>query len=118
MQKHLVFGWYNMNKKISTFNWNQIQDLSEDEIEIKIHEILSQITLSQKIDLIVGYIPFITGGIAMMIRYNGTPNPAGECKELGIPPFRFSEFPRGVVTNHFTSFPVSIARETFFGTPS
>ena len=105
MQKHLVFGWYNMNKKISTFNWNQIQDLSEDEIEIKIHEILSQMTLSQKIDQLSGDIPFITGGIAMMIRYNGTPIPAGECKELGISPFGFSDGPRGVVMNHSTVFP-------------
>jgi beta-glucosidase len=46
----------------------------------------------------------------MMRAYNARPIPAGDNSRLGIPGIRFSDGPRGVVMNHSTCFPVSMAR--------
>ncbi len=86
------------------------QPLSEEQIEVKARELLAQMTLDEKIGQMSGDTPRMPGMIEMMRAYNIRPLPAGENLRLGIPGIRFSDGPRGVVMNHSTCFPVSMAR--------
>lgn len=86
------------------------QPLSEEQIEAKARELLAQMTLDEKIGQMSGDTPRMPGMIEMMRAYNMHPLPAGENLRLGIPGVRFSDGPRGVVMNHATCFPVSMAR--------
>jgi len=95
------------NEKIE---WNEFIGLSEDEIEKKAREVLSKMTIEEKVKQMSGDISLIRGGIPMLIRYNKDPIPAGEIKRLGIPPILFTDGPRGIVMGKSTCFPVSMAR--------
>ncbi|MFX1450974.1 MAG: beta-glucosidase [Promethearchaeota archaeon] len=95
-----------MNK----INWNKFIGLKNDEIEQKAQEILSMMTLKEKIEQMSGDAPLIRGMISMAKRYNEKPITARECKRLGIPAIKFSDGPRGVVMGNSTCFPVSMAR--------
>jgi len=86
------------------------EPLTDAEIEIKIQEIMAQMTLREKIKQMSGDISYFSGGIKMARAYNTEPIPAGENLRLGIPGIRFSDGPRGVVMYHSTCFPVSMAR--------
>lgn len=86
------------------------EPLTDVEIEIKIQEIMAQMTLREKIKQMSGDISYFPGGIKMARAYNTEPIPAGENLRLGIPGIRFSDGPRGVVMYHSTCFPVSMAR--------
>lgn len=79
-------------------------------IEIKARNWLAQMSLDEKIDQMSGSTPLFSGLIEMLRAYNFRPFPAGENRRLGIPGLQFSDGPRGVVVNHSTCFPVSIAR--------
>jgi beta-glucosidase len=86
------------------------EPLSKDGIESKAQNLLSQMTLEEKIHQMSGDTPMIRGGLEMMRAYNTRPLPAGENLRLGIPGIRFSDGPRGVVMYNSTCFPVSMAR--------
>jgi beta-glucosidase len=84
--------------------------LSEKQIEEKARGLLAQMTLDEKIGQMSGDTPFVSGMLEMVRGYIMRPLPAGEDLRLGIPGVRFSDGPRGVVMNHSTCFPVSMAR--------
>ena len=84
-------------------NWDELKDLSDEEIEKKANHILSIMTIEEKLWQMVGNMP-------AMPRYNHVPIPAGVDESLGIPGIYFSDGPRGVVVGNSTCFPVSMAR--------
>jgi beta-glucosidase len=90
-------------------HWEKLRDLSADQIEEKIKEIIPKMTIEQKLNQMKADWSLIPMGLKM-IRYNSVPIPAGEDKKLGIPPILFTDGPRGIVIGNSTCFPVSMAR--------
>ena len=73
--------------------------------------LVARMTLDERLDCLDGDLPFwaglehlATGG------YHRRPFPAAAVPRLGVPGFRFSDGPRGVVIGPATAFPVSMAR--------
>ena len=91
-------------------NWDDLKDLSVDQIEEKAKQILSIMTLKEKLNQMVADQTVTEGGPKMQKRYNAESISAGEDKKLGVPGVLFSDGPRGVVIGSSTCFPVSIAR--------
>ncbi|KKK42956.1 MAG: Thermostable beta-glucosidase B [Candidatus Lokiarchaeum sp. GC14_75] len=91
-------------------NWEELKGLSDGQIEEKAKQILSIMTLEEKIHQMAGDDTLTEGGPKMQKRYNAEPIPAGEDKKLGIPGVLFSDGPRGCVIGSSTCFPVSMAR--------
>src|SRR5512139_745429 len=93
---------------------NQSKDqaaLSRAEIDIKIDDLLAQLTLEEKIEIMDADTPFWPGMAFMMGGgYNKQTWNAGVIDRLGIKGVRFSDGPRGLVMEGATTFPVSIAR--------
>jgi len=82
-----------------------------EQIEAKAHELLTQLTLDEKIEMMDGDVAFWPGMVEMMGGgYADHPWPAGVISRLGIPGIRFADGPRGVVMEGATTFPVSMAR--------
>jgi len=75
-----------------------------------VQELLRRLPLEERIDLLSGDTPFLSGSLEMIKAYNFRPFPAGAKPEWGISGIQFSDGPRGVVMNHSTCFPVAIAR--------
>ena len=78
-------------------------------------ELVSMMTLEEKIGCLDGAVPFwvgikdiTTGG------YHSRPFRAAKVERLGVPGFHFSDGPRGVVVGEATAFPVSMARGATF----
>src|SRR5512137_328231 len=67
-------------------------------------------SLKEKIQQMSGSTPLFPGLFDVWLAYNTRPLPAGENTRLSIPAICFSDGPRGVVMNHSTCFPVSMAR--------
>jgi len=85
--------------------------VSKEQIEAKAQELLTQLTLDEKISMMDGDPPFWSGLTEMMGGgYAAHPWHAGVVSRLGIPGIRFSDGPRGVVMGGATTFPVSMAR--------
>ena len=84
-------------------NWDELKGLSDEKIEVKAKNILSLMTVEEKVWQMVGDMP-------AMPRYNHVPIPAGIDEKLGIPGMNFSDGPRGVVVGNSTCYPVSMAR--------
>jgi beta-glucosidase len=85
--------------------------LSDEEIEIRARELLSRMTLEEKVRAMSGDEPFWPGMSKMIDEgYNLRPYLAGENPRLGLPGLRFGDGPRGVVLGASTCFPVSMAR--------
>ncbi|MFX0101987.1 MAG: beta-glucosidase [Candidatus Hodarchaeota archaeon] len=91
-------------------NWKELRDLEDGEIEKKVAEILSMMTLKEKAFQMCGKESLILGGLKMLRRYNSYPLPSGDDKKLGIEGVKFSDGPRGIVMGSSTCFPVSMAR--------
>jgi beta-glucosidase len=86
-------------------------ELSSEQIEVKAHELLVQLTLDEKIEMMDGDVSFWTGLVDMMGGgYGDHPWNAGVISRLGIPGIRFADGPRGIVMDGATTFPVSMAR--------
>ncbi|MHA1229260.1 MAG: beta-glucosidase family protein [Candidatus Helarchaeota archaeon] len=98
---------YNENFRI---DWDKLRDLPEEDIERVAREIVSKMTIYQKLNQMSGNQTMMRGGISMIIRYNAKPIPAGEDTTLGIPGIYFTDGPRGIVMDQATCFPVSMAR--------
>src|SRR3990172_5935467 len=86
-------------------------ELSSEQIEAKAHEMLAQLTLDEKIEMMDGDVAFWAGMMEMMGGgYADHPWNAGVISRLGIPGIRFADGPRGVGMQGATTFPVSMAR--------
>jgi len=87
---------------------------TDEEIAAHIDGLLAEMTLAEKVHMMSGHGFFSqyqeSGG-----RWGGHPYQAGGgCERLGIPPFYFTDGPRGVARGHSTCFPVSMARGATF----
>ena len=91
-------------------NWDELKDLNDEEIEEEAKQILSIMTLKEKLNQMVADQTVTEGGPKMQKRYNAESISAGEDKKLGVPGVLFSDGPRGVVIGSSTCFPVSMAR--------
>jgi len=95
------------------FDWGSLRadrPLTPEEVDQRATELLSHMTLKEKIAQMTGDTPLLRGALQMLVAYNYRPIPAGENRRLGIPPLCFTDGPRGVVMYHSTCFPVSMAR--------
>ena len=83
--------------------------MTTEEINRVTEEILSRLTLGEKIYFMSGSIKnkyrFMIDG-----KYNFHPWVAGGSRRFGIPPVKFCDGPRGVVCGYSTCFPVAMAR--------
>ncbi len=85
--------------------------LSPEQIDARAKELLAQLTLDEKTNLMSADPPFWPGlGDMFNGGYNAHIWPAGATPRLGIPGIRFSDGPRGIVMKGATTFPVSMAR--------
>jgi len=91
-----------------------INTQNQAEIEQLAYKYLDALTLEEKVRFMQGDLPLFPHIIAMGIHYNSRPLPVGKIKRLGIPPFGFSDGPRGIVMANSTCFPVSMARGATF----
>ncbi|MEA3440713.1 MAG: glycoside hydrolase family 3 N-terminal domain-containing protein [Chloroflexota bacterium] len=87
-----------------------VEPLNKEQIANKAQDILSQMTLDEKLAQMTGDSSILRDGWGMLTAYNFTPIPSGENQRLGVPALQFTDGPRGVALNHSTCFPVSIAR--------
>jgi beta-glucosidase len=85
--------------------------LGAEQTETKAHELLAQLTLDEKMEMMDGDLSFWSGVVEMMAGgYADHPWNAGVISRLDIPGIRFADGPRGVVMQGATTFPVSMAR--------
>ncbi|HEY6697678.1 MAG TPA: glycoside hydrolase family 3 N-terminal domain-containing protein, partial [Acidimicrobiales bacterium] len=87
-----------------------------DPIDARSRELLDELTLHEKLHLLSGDTPPVSGLIGLVRHYNEEPYVAGAVPRLGIDGIRFSDGPRGVVMGHATAFPVPMARGASFDT--
>jgi beta-glucosidase len=82
-----------------------------EEVETQARQLLSQLTLEEKIEIMDADTPFWSG-LAFMMNdgYNKQTWNAGVIDRLGIQGIRFIDGPRGVMLPGATTFPVSMAR--------
>ncbi|TXT64701.1 MAG: Thermostable beta-glucosidase B [Promethearchaeota archaeon] len=99
----------NVRESILELNWESFENLSPEKRGDLAKKILAAMTLEEKAEKMAGDDSFIHV-IGMLIHYNKSPISAGNIEELGIPGIEFTDGPRGVVLNHSTCFPVSMAR--------
>jgi len=91
-----------------------LKDLSAQQTEALVEEILSSMTLERKINQMSGDEMLDSLALTITREYNKTPYYAGEDRELDIPAVKFSDGPTGVVMYHSTAFPVPVARAASF----
>jgi len=86
--------------------------LDAGQIDARARELLSALTLDEKLGLMDGDTPFWPGLAEMMAPggYASRPWVAGAVPRLGIPGIRFVDGPRGIIMKGATTFPVSMAR--------
>lgn len=85
----------------------------------KAKELISRMTLEEKVDLMSGWErPWPHGAPSQEKHYNYIPYAAAGCERLGVPPMMFCDGPRGVVCGigESTCFPVSMLRGASFDT--
>jgi beta-glucosidase len=87
-----------------------------DSVDARARELLDELTLHEKLHLLSGDAPPVSGLIGLVRHYNEEPYVAGAVPRLGIGGIRFSDGPRGVVMGHATAFPVPMARGASFDT--
>jgi beta-glucosidase len=85
-------------------------------IDARARNLLDELTLHEKLHLLSGDTPPVSGLIGLVRHYNEEPYVAGAVPRLGIGGIRFSDGPRGVVMGHATAFPVPMARGATFDT--
>ena len=84
-------------------------DIHNNDLENRVADILSRMTLAEKIGEMSGKSGIIDL-IVMAVRYNLKPFRSGGSRRLGIPPLMFTDGPRGVTAGRSTCFPVAMAR--------
>jgi len=82
--------------------------MNEEEIELFVGKVLNELSLKEKVHLMSGngFIKYIFIDRGLFKRTI----PGGGLNRLGIPTFRFTDGPRGVIIPGSTCFPVSMAR--------
>jgi beta-glucosidase len=92
------------------------EQLSDAQIDARARELLEQLTLDEKIQMMSGDKPFWPGIADMLLGggYADHPWVAGAVPRLGIPGVRFADGPRGVIMDGGTTFPVSMGRGASF----
>jgi beta-glucosidase len=88
--------------------------LSREHVEEKAQALLEQMTLKEKVWMLNGNWDPIGSFVKYQNRYNPIPIETNGCPRLGISPIAFTDGPRGVVMDHSTCFPVSMARGASF----
>jgi beta-glucosidase len=84
------------------------EGMTLQEIEEYTSQALSEMTLQEKVHLMAGHDFF---KIFLKDRgFGKSVFPGGGCERLSIPPYRFTDGPRGVVITGSTCFPVTMAR--------
>ncbi|MGH9215506.1 MAG: hypothetical protein ACRDZS_04550, partial [Acidimicrobiales bacterium] len=68
-----------------------------DGIDARARQLLDELTLHEKLHLLSGDTPPLSGLIGLIRHYNEEPYVAGALPRLGIGGIRFSDGPRGVV---------------------
>ncbi|TFF96210.1 MAG: glycosyl hydrolase [Promethearchaeota archaeon] len=96
-------------KEIKEWKWSDFGELNQNQIKKKAEQIIKVMSLEEKAWLMSGD-KAILSVVPMLIHYNKNPIPAGVLGNLNIPGILFADGPRGVVLNHSTCFPVSMAR--------
>ncbi len=81
-----------------------------EQVEEKAREIVAALTLKEKIRFMSGSWANARSFILDGFKYNYRPWRAGGSKRLGVPPVKFVDGPRGVVSGRSTCFPVAMAR--------
>jgi len=94
--------------------FNKECKLSDQQINEKANQLISQMTLKEKVYLLNGNWTILKNIIVHKNAYNPTPIATNGCKRLGVIPVKFTDGPRGVVMGHSTCFPVSMARGASF----
>jgi len=89
--------------------WKAVVESEGEDRELRIKELVSQMTLEEKVDQMHGDTT-VLDMVIMVVRYNLRPYTSGENKRLGIPASKFTDGPRGVALNNSTCFPVAMAR--------
>jgi len=84
--------------------------LTKEQADEKARHLLTQMSLKEKIQQMSGSTSLFPGLLEVWLAYNIRPLPAPENERLTIPALSWSDGPRGVVMNHSTCFPVSMAR--------
>ncbi len=84
--------------------------LDSQNVEAQAQNLLTQMSLEEKVAQMSGSATRIPGLITMLYKYNYKPYPAGPNPRLGIAAMQFTDGPRGVVLYHSTCFPVAIGR--------
>jgi len=84
--------------------------LTKEQVDERARHLLAQMSLKEKIEQMSGSTPLFPGLFEVWLAYNMRPLPAGQNTRLSIPAICFSDGPRGVVMNHSTCFPVTMAR--------
>ena len=100
-----------MNDQLTFAGFGSGAKLSREEIEVKIHALLTDLTLDEKLGMMDADTPFWPGFFEMLGGgYANHPWNAGVVSRLNIPGMRFVDGPRGIVMDGATTFPVSMAR--------
>ena len=97
--------------------WGELPRLvptDDAEIDAFVDNLLSQLTIEERIRLLSGDDPLVSGLVEMANWYNRRPIPAGAVTRVGLPGIRFSDGPRGVVMYRSTAFPTPMARAATF----
>ena len=84
--------------------------LTKEQIDEKAGHLLAQMSRKEKIQQMSGSTSLFPGLFEVWLAYNRRPLPAPKNERLTIPAFCWSDGPRGVVMNHSTCFPVTMAR--------
>ena len=82
--------------------------MTEEEIDSVVMKALNMMTLKEKVATMSGYNFYLL--LLKDLKFGVRPYPGGGVKRLNIPPFLFTDGPRGVIMPGSTCFPVSMAR--------
>lgn len=96
------------------FNKESDCAITADEAKKIANDLLSKMTLKEKVWLLNGNWDPLSNRIRHGNSYNPTPISTNGCERLNVSPVRFTDGPRGVVMGHATCFPVSMARGASF----
>jgi len=93
-----------------------IENCSKEMISEFVDEMISQLTLEEKIGIMSGQSTEekLMDDLFVIEHYNMKPYPTMSIDRLGLPNVRFVDGPRGVVAGSSTCFPVSMARGATF----
>jgi beta-glucosidase len=99
------------NKQTTFVNFEPGIEISGEQLDAKVNELLAALTLDEKLGMMDADTPFWAGMIEMLGGgYADHTWNAGVVPRLNIPGIRFADGPRGLVMDGGTTFPVSMAR--------